>query len=948
MASHSKDVILAEMKKASVRFDWGALLALDRSVINVLLREQFLEALGDFGALDPLAVEAGLDIAGALKISFKDLTFGAPQVNFETASEDQTNLTLRLPVIAGEYCLVEHAPGAPRRVLQSGSLTEGMDRWVQAQLPITLQQLNSSRYTSLILDLACASRFTTNLGPTEYAKQMIGERLREPISYLPAYKRKLVLARFKVDDYYPLSADRVIVRTMAAPWSKESTDDRKGDGAVMLFMKLGTDLYGGKDDLLRVLLYPIPEEAIGLPGTLILDPAIRGLGAGAPLDVLNTLQLSNGYTFHLTDTYLPLDHVFFGDWKRSEKTLTVEPAMATVVSGKSQAFTVKGASGAVQWSASNWKRAGATGTFQNATYHPRGVAEFAADQQRVLITATSVEAGVEVQRHALLMETVSAVQVSPRVATWAQGNAPIEFSAATADGGTLKWSLAGAVRLLSGERRTETTADLGKLEDLGNGKARFTPAEPLPGSPDLRFQRIKVVDAQSGESAECAVAIINWPARYELEPFHVAQMQSVQPVAFKADTKRPVTWRVYGEGSIDKNGLYTPPDQPKNPIAVVAADDGDEGTGYTIVELIQGRKPSASLMSWTAISTFEVKAISAPKCFANGWQQIEVEVAVAASDGSGGETIEISDADLATLQLWGEGDNDPLVFLESDEEFLDPALNRDWAVSLTENTIDHQPATAGESGKPSGTIRRRRFFIHCRKAGVKTIHATIQNAETFRIISSENMGEAGKLKLTGEALPSFTQQSYSFVRTRVAGDESPSDGDEYAYVDNSTDYWRLEHALRDNKLVKFERLRIRSRDNKSSVLWSSNLRDDRFCSYTGFSFNAARGNSLDRLLFDGLLYQMAKQREHTLPKLLVDHKPGAGQLTLSVHRVDNFMFDDGTESGLPYIRALQKALLLELIDTEGNAHRLRFVFGVSVDDKQRGIVDRDKILLDLQ
>ena len=952
MASHSKKIILEKLEKASIRLKWGALFALDRAVINIMLLEQFLQAIGDFSALEPVSLEADIEAGGSMNISLEGLVFGAPQVSFETANLFSSNLTVRLPIIAGDYYRVSHLPGSPKRVAESFTITEGLGYWVQAQLPLTVEQLDSSRFASLVLDLASATSFSCNLGSTEYAHRMIGERLREPLGYMHAYQRKYVLARFRQDDYYPLSPDRFMLRTVLAPWGGDSTTPRYGDGALMLFMKLGTDLYAGSQpDPAVDFIYPIPEEETGLPGTLICDPDIESLGAGNPLDILKTLQLGNGYKFVSNDSQKPLDRVLFGSWQGSEQTVVVEPAMSHIVSGQRQPYIAKGAPAGVQWSARNLTRLGATGTFEQATYSPLAATHFAEQQQRVLVTATFPQGGGEGQRHALLMETAQAIQVAPRVATWAQGHSAIELRATDADGGTLKWSLGSAVRLLSGPQRSEQIAEaLGKLEELSNGRARFTPNDPPSGPPDIRIQRIKVANQQSGESAECSVVIIKWPASLNLAPFHVPQRQSVQTTQFAVEPARPVTWSVYGEGAIDKDtGLFTPPAAPQQSIAVVAADDGSDRTGYAIVEFSEGRRASASLMSWTAISTFEIKAISAPQCFANGWQQIEVEVAVAAKDGPDGEPIEISDADLATLKFQDLTDNEPLVFLAPDEEALDPVLNKNWAVNLNENTIERQPGVAGKPTAPMGQVRRRRFFLHCRKAGVKSIYATIQNTETFQFASSKDAGEHGVLKLTGTTVPSFTQQAYSFVRTRVAGDESPSDGDEFAYVDNSTDYWRLEHVLREgSKLVKFARLRILPSDNKSSVLWASDLIDDHYCSYTGFTFNAADGSSNDRLLFDGLLYKMAKQRTHTLPKLLENHRPGPGQLTFSLHRLENFRYGAGMGLGLPYYQALKKPLLVELIDTEGNTHPLRFVFGVDSEDKRNGISERDKLQLFLR
>jgi len=403
---------------------------------------------------------------------------------------------------------------------------------------------------------------------------------------------------------------------------------------------------------------------------------------------------------------------------------------------------------------------------------------------------------------------------------------------------------------------------------------------------------------------------------------------------------------VYGEGEF-VGDVYTPPDAPQLPIAVVAADDGDNRTGYAIVEFSEGRKASAGLMSWTEISTFELKALSAPKCYANGWQQIEVEIAVAARDDANGQPIEISDADLATLKFLEVGTNKEQAFLPPYEEALDAASDDDWAVNNNPNLINRQVAMRDESGERLGEVRRRRFYIHSRKPGKITLYAAIQNTETGQWVLSEKVGEHGKIELQGLDLPSFTSESYSFKRTRVAGDESPPDGDEFAYVDNSTDYWLLEHVISEGRVTKFARLGIKAADIKSSVSWSSHLDDDRFASYTGFSFLSADRTVNEGLLFDGLFYRMAKHRSHAVPGLLRDKGPGAGQLMLSLHRVEDFKFRI-VEQDAPYRQALEKELVLDLLDVEGNLHPLTFAYGVTGDEAKEGLAHRDKLKLSLR
>ncbi|MDH1573163.1 hypothetical protein [Pseudomonas sp. GD03746] len=963
-----------DMKKAtlqtnlqdSVRLGWGGVLALARRLLDLVLREQYLDALGNFGAMDPINLEAYLDEGERISVSLQGLVLGAPQVSFENATRFSQDLTLRMNILAGEYMRVVHLPGSPKRVVESFTITEAMGFRVEAPLSLRVGRPKGSRFTLLELNLASAVKFSTNLGPNDYVNNMIGLRLQEAISYMQVYQRTYTLGSFVMDDYYPLSPDQFMVRTMPAPWGQSEGSPRHGDGAVLVFMKLGIDLRpGGQPDPGIGFPYPIAEDTAGLPGTLILVPDIADLGAGQFKDVLKTFSLPSGHEFVPGAPKTGADLVVPGDWQKKQHAVTVEPALAKVVAGQTIAFTADGATGPVQWSAINLKRPAAIGSFRGASYSPRPAASFVEDQQMVLVTATSPEAGGEGRSHALVMESARAVQVAPRVATWVQGEDPIELRASSVEAGRLEWTLVGAALLSGGEQRVQTLDEpIGDLDDRGDGRAIFTPYPPS-GAVDFRVQRIRCTNRMTGESAEAAVVVIRWHAGLNVVPFHVAQALSVQPTQFTVMSKdlsqdlgSAMTWTVNGEGEFDGN-VYMPPDNPQLPIAVVTAFDGVERTGYAIVEFSEGRQATAGLLSWEAIGTFELRALGAPQCFANGWQQIEVEVTVAASNDHNDQPVDISDADMATLKLLDLDSNNDLPFLAPLEEALasDDQGYGGWAVNRDANNIHRQAAVQaavkGESSAPL-QARTRRFFLHSRKPGIIRVIASIQNTLTAKTVTSARFGEKGRLELRGQVLPSFTQELYSFKRTRVAGDESPSEGDEFAYVDKSTDNWLLEHVLREGRVTKFARLIIRDADNKSGVRWSWRpgsstppLKDDDFVSYTGFSFQSLDGGVRDELLFDGLLYRMAKQRGYVLPRLVQGAKPGAGQLMLILQRDTGFVLQSGMEDPA-YRQVLEKDLVFTLLDEEGNEHPLNFAFAVTAEEERQGITHRDVLKLSIR
>lgn len=370
----------------------------------------------------------------------------------------------------------------------------------------------------------------------------------------------------------------------------------------------------------------------------------------------------------------------------------------------------------------------------------------------VLVTAPA-ETGSEGGRHALVIESARAMHAAPRAATWVQGDDPIELRATSVDDGLLQWSLVGAVVLQdaahssSGKDRFQTLDEgLGQLDDKGDGRATFTPNPPGGNPGFFKIQRLRCTNLKTGDSVESAVVIIRFHAGLNIVPFHVAQGQSVQPTPFTVDAEDnpAVTWTVYGEGEFDGN-VYMPPESPQLPIAVVTASDGVARTGYTLVEFSEGRQSAAGLLSWEAISTFELRALGAPSCFANGWQQIEVEVRVAAADDHNGQPVDISDADLATLKFLNTYNNNEVAFLAPYAEAMgadnkhhakSEGVEKDWAVNRDANKIKRQGSSANDNSERLAA-RIRRFYFHCQAPGTLEVYAYIQNTVTGKEVTSD-------------------------------------------------------------------------------------------------------------------------------------------------------------------------------------------------------------------
>ncbi|WP_042132659.1 hypothetical protein, partial [Pseudomonas monteilii] len=169
MASHSKEVLLKLLESATIRSGWGGVLALNQAVLNMKLREQFLEALGERTFIEPLILEAELDEGAQQSVSFQGVVFGEPQISFVRTLPTTAEVTVRFNVIAGDFARSVKQVARPGRVVESFSISEGMGYWVQAQASLRLEQGSTHPFASVVLDLGEMQDVTTNLASTDYA-----------------------------------------------------------------------------------------------------------------------------------------------------------------------------------------------------------------------------------------------------------------------------------------------------------------------------------------------------------------------------------------------------------------------------------------------------------------------------------------------------------------------------------------------------------------------------------------------------------------------------------------------------------------------------------------------------------------------------------------------------------------------------------------------------------
>ncbi|MEE1903945.1 hypothetical protein V0R39_22915 [Pseudomonas inefficax] len=978
MTDLTKEQILKRLASGTVIRDWSAVGALARSHINLLLRDQFLQGYTDQSFIAPMSSQFDLDEGGELRGEFRNLVFGPPQLSFEDATLLSAVTTVRMSILSGDYVQHAHLPGSPPILLRAYSVDEAMGYAVSAQVELKLQQSASGQYTQLMLALSDARPDTLEceLGTTPYASKQIGQAVFSHWLEQPGYRQVYILAQFDREDYASMSPMGIKVLTQMAPWGgktdKASKDKAasEGDGAVLLLMQTRSHLLPG------TLPQPGHDFPFLLPGTaaagaeysctVLLDPVNEGKRAEPLTQVLRPVRMPNAhrYTYSAGDKFVPADVVGFGHISPTEGTCRVEPGIKSIVAQETLPFKLEGSTPAEGWNTTNIRSTAASGDITDAgVYTSRDADAFTADSQISLVTGRYGSDGDQ-QRAALLIEHVRPVQISPRVMTTGANGVPIQLAASSVDGGTLRWEKVDTPQSLRASRGPQRagnhekhdltgaySADLGKLEDLGNGKARFTPAKIEQDTPEILFQVIRATDTRSGAFADATVVIVTRPQYFSVDPFYVADYKPNGTVPFSVKGTPPgLTWHWFGEGEIGQDGIYTPPLAAKLPVTVVMADWQNLNSGYAIIEHRPVVLASPATSGWDDLAVFSIELLSPGVCFANGMQQIEVLITIKTKVDGLGVSPPISDTELASLKLFNTEGGKVIEFLPAGEEGLepdDPSKPGTWAVSKDRNRVGTRPgATQGETLPMDASTRTKHLFLLTNSVGTLFVGAQFTGDDRIPYKSTSYNDGNSKVKVTGEAPPEkYTEDAYTFKRIPVKGWEGENTED-FDKTDDTTDYWVLAGAKSDEfKTLSFLRLKFDDDNKVSMIRWESNQRKEKYCSFTSFAFtplkpavmqypqNAENPEDPEKyLVYDGLLQALVKAQvgdpDFLDTELVESAKPGRGDVCFALHRVSNLpLFYDSEKDKREKWRApLERPLLFRLMDQFGNWHRLKVDF----------------------
>lgn len=930
--SNSREKLLADMQGSPVTHGWGAVSIFSRARLNRLLEQQFVASFDEFSFLPSFTTDkVFLDDDETEWMDLRDVILSKPLLSFESASLDNSEATLTLGIMSGNVTVSAQPVGRPATLISSFKLAEQQGYTLTMTINLAMVVGEVDHRGRVTLDLHNGIGFSCNLAEQLNAQNRIGEVFKRFIQALPRHKRVFELGTLDLKGYNPLTPTTFHIRTQAAPGAKVAKASNFGDGGVLIFIELRDKPSPGS----------FPGEGSGFPYFLPddRDAQANDLYSAAlvishdmiqhieqdRLDILNSLLFPGERVFVESSRHTPHDLIVFGNIDPTLTSITLDPLFKVIRAGSAQQFSVVQAGKVlkatdVTWSVRSINTLYSAGSISSTgLYSSVAPAQAGKESVRNVVTATYIDPVSGEARHASALVSIAfeGVSVSPQASVnyMVAPARPVALSAATLGGGKLNWTL--------------LDAQLGTLIYTGD-KATYTPPAELPDG-GLAVQRIQVQDMDTGEKAQASVLLLAVGQTLTVSPAYVAGMNRSATVQLTVPYQyvQYAHWSVVsGEGTVE-NGIFTAPEQIDSPVSVVQCEIVVDGipllSGYSIIQL----SDFVAEKSWNKLAQFTLTALANNRQgYANGFQQIAIDVEIETENVDGIE-YPVTEEEMSSLTLVFSRSGQSLDYLPDGLEGIEPDASYRWAVRTAANRFNifgtgllSPPAASAYEVR--GAKTRRRVYVQTRATNAEILHARFIDSYFGEHNSNEkNDEEPYRIELVPVGVPQFNALQYEFKPARVAGggEESPLQ-EHYDYFLNTTDYWKLEFTGENLKPLRFIRLELDAR--QSTIQWESRRVHETMFSYSGFAFNddAVEGDELI-MHYDERLHALMPGK--TLDtNVIVQNKPGEGQLLVALFRVDDVTYVQGAEGSEP--RELEKPLDLRMLDRNGNYHHLSIGF----------------------
>jgi hypothetical protein len=229
--------LCGRMQGKSITRGWDAICTMNRTKVNSLLEQQYIARFNKGAFLEKISGEHSMSSDPYSVLELKGLILSAPKLSFINATLANSRARLTMVVEAGTVNQRLDIPNYPTRVTSSYRVTPQQGFSVDMDIDLLAAPGTVEEGGKVIINLANAYNFTSNLVEGAIAQEALGQIFQEWFDDLPPEQQiyELGVLNFNADDH--LVPREFEIRTQKAPGGADPRSASFQDGAVVLFIR---------------------------------------------------------------------------------------------------------------------------------------------------------------------------------------------------------------------------------------------------------------------------------------------------------------------------------------------------------------------------------------------------------------------------------------------------------------------------------------------------------------------------------------------------------------------------------------------------------------------------------------------------------------------------------------------------------------------------------------
>lgn len=273
MTTYSLFELNNRMQGRSITLEWDALVFMNKTKVNALLEQQYINNLNSASFLKRISGQVDMTPDGEEYLEMGDLILTHPRLSFEKADMSDSRVTATMDIVSGTVSYgIKGGTHVRPTILYSYSVGVHQGATLTMDINLAASKGTVNQQGKVVVDIGEGFNCRCNLVNNDKSQEDLGNYFKALFLQQAPEHRMYTLGMLDLRDIDVLAPEEFIIRTMATEDGKNRNSDDHGEGAVVLLVRTKGNNKVGKEPTEDSLDYLIPNDR---------DPNGKALYSGA-------------------------------------------------------------------------------------------------------------------------------------------------------------------------------------------------------------------------------------------------------------------------------------------------------------------------------------------------------------------------------------------------------------------------------------------------------------------------------------------------------------------------------------------------------------------------------------------------------------------------------------------------------------------------------------------